>query len=128
MEAPSNPPNRIEASGEGIGEISRDQIEDRAAELARMEARDEVNDADRARAAEELQGPKDPSAPETGSPDVEEIVTWDEPVEARGEQAPRIGLEDEASVAEQLVEEGVDEADHDRRVAASEQANDEGVS
>ena len=129
MDSPNNPPERIQTSGAGSGEISREQIEDRAAELARMEARDAVNEGDLAQAEEDLEGPgTPPPAPELVQPELGDVVAWDEPVDASGQRAPRTGLEDETMVGQRLVEEGIEEADHDRRVAASEEIPDEELS
>ena len=56
---------------------------------------------------------------------MEELESWDEPVDQHGRQVDRTELEDEASVAEQLMEDGLEEADHSQRVAAAEEANEE---
>jgi len=63
--------------------------------------------------------PADVIAPElTG--ETKELVEWDEAPEASGHVAPKILPDDEATVAEQLVDEGTDEAERDRRIAAAD--------
>jgi len=58
-------------------------------------------------------------APEV-EPKTESLTEWDTPVEASGVSAPKVPMEDETSVAEQLVEEGLDEADRDQRLASAD--------
>ena len=47
-----------------------------------------------------------------------ELTTWDEPVDATGGAAPKVRPEDEKSPVQQLIDEGLDEADRDQRLAA----------
>jgi len=63
--------------------------------------------------------PTDVTAPELSS-ETKELVEWDQPPEATGHAAPKVLPDDETSIAEQLVEEGTDEADRDRRIAAAD--------
>jgi hypothetical protein len=63
--------------------------------------------------------PTDAAAPEV-SKATENLVAWDDPPDSAGHEAPRVLPEDEASVAEQLVEKGVDAADRERRIAAAD--------
>jgi len=64
-----------------------------------------------------------PVAPEVG--ELENHTVWDTPLTAAGRAVPERVLEDETMVAEKLVEEGVEEADHEARLRASEEMNDE---
>jgi len=68
-------------------------------------------------AAEERVTPH--TAPEV-DPKTENLTEWDEPPAAAGASAPTAPLEDEASVAEELVEEGIDEADREQRLASAD--------
>src|SRR5688572_15284468 len=118
-------PDRLKAGTPGLGEASEAEIEQRAIELATADGRDAFTDADLARAAAELAGgAPDTLVPEADAAVVEELEAWDEPVDQHGRQAERIELEDESSVVEQLMEDGLDEADHSQRVAAAEEANE----
>jgi len=112
------PRGRVEVGGVGAGEASAAGIEKRARELAHTEGRDRVSEGDRARALEELSGPVHSSAPEAISPEVEELVEWDAPAATRGHRSEAVGLEGDESIGEQLVQEGLEEADHQQRVAA----------
>lgn len=53
------------------------------------------------------------------SEQTEKLVTWDEPPGAAGRQMPVVKPEDDNSAAEQLVKEGSEEAERDRRIAAT---------
>lgn len=113
------PGGRMEVGGAGAGELSAAGIEQRARELAHTEGRDEVSDADRERAREELSGPVHlPTAPEAISPELEELVTWDDPTGSSGHRVEPVGLGSDESIGELLVQEGLDEADHQLRVSA----------
>ena len=63
--------------------------------------------------------PTDVNAPEL-SEQTEELIAWDEPPEASGHEVPTVRPEDEISPVEQLVEEGMDQAERDRRMAAAD--------
>ena len=63
--------------------------------------------------------PTDVTAPEL-NPKTKGLVEWDEPPESSGHIAPKVLPEDETSIAEKLVDEGSDEADRDRRIAATD--------
>ena len=88
-------------------------IEERACEIARSDGRQQPNDLDRTRAREELIGPtsgseKPPTKEEPGR-------DWYTPLVSSGEKAPTVRPEDEENIPEKLVQEGIDEADHDQR-------------
>lgn len=105
---------RITLKGTGQGEIGDDAIEQRAVELARADGRAAVGEQDRWRAREEILHPGPPPAPEGDM-----VEKWSTAAAARAHRGAQAPLDDEESVPERLVHEGVEEADHDRRVAAS---------
>lgn len=63
--------------------------------------------------------PAEPTPPEV-SPGLEELTEWDTPTDAAGETVPKVQPDDETAAAEELVEEGVEEADRDQRLAAED--------
>jgi hypothetical protein len=73
---------------------------------------------------EEIQAASDETPTEIRPPEVdpqaEALTAWDEPPSAKGIEAPKILPEDEATVAEQLVTEGADEADREQRMASAD--------
>jgi hypothetical protein len=119
-------PDRLKAGSPGLGEAASTDIERRAIELAIIDGRDAFTDTDLRRAAAELGGgPAEPIAPEVDEPVIEKVSEWDEPVDQSGALVERAALDDEVSLPEQLIQEGIDEADHDRRVAAAEEVEEE---
>jgi hypothetical protein len=57
------------------------------------------------------------NAPEVDSK-TENLTEWDQPATDPSGAVPKVPLEDEAPAAEELVEEGMDEADREQRIAA----------
>ncbi|MHA3772745.1 hypothetical protein ACXR0O_14520 [Verrucomicrobiota bacterium sgz303538] len=116
------PVGKIIAGHNGLGTVTPEMVEERARELARMDGRTEPNGNDRQRAHEELLGPEpDVSGPEVVDPEIEKVVTWDEAPEESGSRAPQVLPEDEANIAETLVQEGLEEAEHDQRLSSAEE-------
>jgi hypothetical protein len=62
---------------------------------------------------------EDELAPEVDQRTIE-LTAWDEPPGSTGTSAPKTQMEDEVPPGEQLVEEGIDEADREQRLAASD--------
>ena len=110
MKAHRDLPDRLKAAGTGLGEASQTEIELRAAELAQIDGRDAFTDQDLAQAAAEL-GPTSNEGSES---------TRDEARGDYGKRLPRARLENESNLGEQLVDQGLVEADHDQRLASSE--------
>lgn len=111
----------METHGRGDGEISDEAIAQRAEELARIDGRKHAADQDRFRALEQLSHPGPPPPPEAD----EAVEKWSEAAASHGHQGPHVELEDEQSAAEQLVNEGIEEADHEQRLAASDDLPEE---
>ena len=61
----------------------------------------------------------DERAPEVDQRTVE-LTAWDEPPGSSGTSAPKVHLEDEIPPGELLVEEGLEEADREQRIAAAD--------
>ena len=125
MDAPDNPPVKMQAAGAGLGEISQQMLDDRARELARMDGRVDFNEGDHEQARAELQGTSQPPPPPETAGGAEELTAWDESPASSGHQAPTYQIDDEANIGEVLVQEGVEEAEHSQRVAASDDLLDE---
>jgi hypothetical protein len=72
----------------------------------------------------ELEAATDESTDEQGPAELlhttEKLTEWDEPPTAKGTAAPTVGPDDEATLGQQLVKEGVEEADRDQRIAAAD--------
>jgi hypothetical protein len=70
-------------------------------------------------AAEEITDPGVEPPPEL-SLRTEKLTEWDETIGSTGTQAPKVRPEDENSISEELVEDGIESADRDRRLAAED--------
>lgn len=117
---PNKPRGRIEAEGVGIGAVSDKLLQRRAQDLAEEDGRTEARDADRAEALKELSGLTEDPPPEV-PPGDENLTTWNESPDLTGHAAPTFPPDDETDIAEELTEEGVEEADVDRRRAAKDE-------
>src|SRR5689334_3144696 len=105
---------KILRESEGGETVTPQIIEERAREIARSDGRAQPNDLDRTRAREDLTGPtssseKRPTKEEPGR-------DWQMPLVSTGEKAPTVHPEDEENIPDKLVQEGIEEADHDQRV------------
>ncbi len=112
----------IGGESSGLGTVTPEMVEERARELARIDGRTEPHNGDREQAHKELLGmTEDVTGPEVvGDKDVENVVTWDQAPEDTGVHGVHVLPEDEANIAETLVEEGLQEAEHDQRVSAAD--------
>ena len=116
------PIGKINTGDQGLGTVTPGMVEDRAKELARMDGRTQPHEGDRQQAQEELLGPAGAtSGPEAVDQEVENIVTWDDAPESAGARAQQVLPEDEANIAETLVQEGLEEAEHDQRLSSVEE-------
>ena len=99
--------------------ITEGMIEERARELAAIDGRNpnQATDTDRQNASRELHGHDHPA---TGASDEPKVSGWDweTPVPSSGHSAPQTTPPDDARIAEELVEEGINDAEHDQMVAA----------
>lgn len=112
---------RISVHGNGMGAPTPEMIEKRARELAMIDERDpdDFTNSDWDQARAELMGMETDGAPEEirGSPSRSE--EWSPLAVDSGHRAPRPGTEeDEESLGQHLVSDGVDEATHDSMVEA----------
>ncbi|HEY4301976.1 MAG TPA: hypothetical protein VGM73_13955 [Candidatus Didemnitutus sp.] len=105
--------------GHGSAEVTDVDIERRANELASIQHRSPTAE-DVAQARSELAGESIPPAATDDVPDSHVAITRDpsEPPSDMGTRIPDQNEEDEEQVTDRLVEEGVDEAQHDQMLAA----------
>ena len=102
----------------GMGTVTSDTVLERAREIALINGRgpNHYNQEDFMAAKRELTGETPGNDGEANEDMVAGLVTWDEPVNAAGHPVEREEMEDEKSSAEQLVEEGMSEAEHEQMV------------
>lgn len=112
---------KITLHGNGLGVPSPEMVEKRAREIAMIDERDpnDFTDADWNQARRELHG-------EIASPPLEESEDaakmeeeWEVTPDDRGHRVPRPGVdENEETLGEHLVSDGVEEASHDQMLEA----------
>ncbi len=116
----NNQAGRIQIHGNGIGGLTDELVEKRAEEIARIDGRRHVGEQDRVAALEELQNPGPPPSPEADERTTP-VGLWSQAEASKAHRGVQTDLEDGQSAAEQLVNEGVEEADRDQRLSASEE-------
>ena len=108
------PRGKIVRGAEGLGTVTPQMIEERSREIARSDGRAQPNDLDRIRAREDLTG----ITPDSEKPPMREEPgrDWQMPLVSTGEKVPTVRPEDDENIPEKLIQEGIEEADHDQRV------------
>ena len=113
-------PGKIELHGNGVGAPSLEEVEKRAREIAMIDERDpdEFTDADWAQARRELWGVENSTPPEETPDNADLTEEWNVIASSKGHRAPRPGVEEEETVGEHLVIDGLEEATHDQMLEA----------
>jgi hypothetical protein len=111
---------KISVHGNGVGVPSPEAVEKRAREIAMIDERDpnEFTDADWNQARKELMGVERPSAPEETEQNAKVTEEWNVVPSSSGHRAPRPGVEEDETLGEQLVTDGLEEAAHDQMLEA----------
>jgi hypothetical protein len=115
----------------GIGTVTPEMVQKRAAELAVINGRAaaDVTESDFEQAKRELTGGPELDAKEIALEAAPESERWDPLPGSTGHQVPKSIEDDEddegRSIAEQLVDEGVSEAEHDQMLQAARAAEKE---
>ncbi|MGA2690720.1 MAG: hypothetical protein ABSF76_00010 [Opitutaceae bacterium] len=123
----NNPVNKgiISENFNGIGPVSRKMVHERASELAQIGGRlpQSISQADYEQAKRELTGESDIDSQEAILDSLPESKRWDPVPGSTGHETPGAESEDMddegRSETEQLVEQGVEEADHDQMLQAA---------
>lgn len=73
---------------------------------------------------DELDAAVNDHAPANPAPEIDArtkfVTTWDEPPSSTGKSAPKIPPDDEATIGSELVDEGIDVADSEQRIASAD--------
>ena len=115
------PVGKITVHGGGLGAPTPEQVEKRAREIALIDEREpnEYTDADWDQARRELHGEVIPPPREESEQAARMQEEWEVTPDDRGRRVNRPGADDdEESVGEQLVTDGVEEASHDQMLEA----------
>ena len=114
-------PGKITVHGNGLGLPSLEDVEKRAREIALIDERDpeEYTDADWDQARREILGEVLPSPPEETKQNINLEDEWEVTPSDSGHRVPRPGVdENEETLGEHLVTDGVEEASHDQMLEA----------
>ena len=113
-------PGKIELHGNGLGAPSPEQVERRAREIAMIDERNpnEFTDADWRQARRELMGSENNSPPEETPENADLTEEWNVIASSKGHRLPRAGTDEEETVGEHLVIDGLEEAAHDQMLEA----------
>jgi hypothetical protein len=118
----NNPPGRIQIHGDGIGGVTPELVDKRAEEIARMDGRPHAGEQDLIVALEELQNPGPPPPPEADERS-NPIELWSTVETSKAHRGVNTTSDDEQTDAEQLFNEGVEEADRDLRLSSTGKKN-----
>jgi len=112
---------RISSHSRGLGTVTQEMVRARARELALINGRspDHLSPLDLSQAKRELMGQFHIEPREETLPTSER---WDPNPGTPGKSAPEMHAHDEQTDAEKLVDEGVEEAEHDRMVEATRES------
>jgi hypothetical protein len=113
-------PGKIEVHGNGLGAPSPEEVERRAREIAMIDERNpnEFTDADWKQARRELGGEENNTPPEETSDNADLTEEWTVVASSKGHRMPRPGTDEEETVGEHLVSDGLEEAAHDQMLEA----------
>jgi len=113
-------PGKIEVHGNGLGAPSPEEVERRAREIAMIDERNpnEFTDADWKQASRELMGEENNTPPEETSDNADLTEEWTVVASSKGHRMPRPGTDEEETVGEHLVIDGLEEAAHDQMLEA----------
>ena len=113
-------PGKIEVHGNGLGAPSPEEVERRAREIAMIDERNpnEFTDADWTQARRELGGEENNTPPEETSDNADLTEEWTVVASSKGHRMPRPGTDEEETVGEHLVSDGLEEAAHDQMLEA----------
>jgi hypothetical protein len=111
---------KISIHGNGMGVPSPEDIERRAREIALIDERDpkEFTDADWNQARAELTGAENNNPPEETPDNADVTEEWNVVASSKGHRAPRPDADEEESVGEHLVSDGLEEAARDQMIEA----------
>ena len=129
-----NPLNKggLTRNATGLGPVTREMVQARTRELALIAGRipPHVSQADYEQAKRELTGESDLDRQDAMLDSIPEAERWDPVPGSTGRQVPESPSEDEddegRSESEQLVEEGVEEAERDQMLQAARAAAKKG--
>lgn len=121
MKQNRNETGRFTENARGVGTITPGMVRKRAEELAFVKGRSprHILESDMAEARRELTGEERLNPEPTQAEEVPEDERWEPVAGSKGHKAPTVPTPDEQTFAEELVEEGVEDAEQDQMVRAT---------
>jgi len=118
MREERNNEGRFTQHGQGLGTVTEEMVRQRAAELALVNGRPpgQILDSDLDQARRELTGRETVVPTPTPAEELTEDERWDPVGESKAGKVPVVPAPDEQTFAEELVEEGAEDAEQDRMV------------
>jgi hypothetical protein len=115
---------RFTQHGHGLGTVTEEMVRQRAAELALVNGRipGQIFDSDLIEARRELTGAETLVPEPTPEEELTEEQRWQPVPESTGTKAPSTVAADEQTFAEELVEEGLEDAEQDSMVEGTRQS------
>jgi hypothetical protein len=115
---------KISEHDKGLGTPTPEMVRERARQLAEINgrSRDQVLESDMQEAWRELTGRGDLPSPEGEEDMTMETAQWDPAPGTPGQRTRIVPAHDEQTDIEKLVEEGVEEAEHDEMVEHTEES------
>src|SRR5262249_39386545 len=113
---------RFTEQGHGLGTVTREMVLKRARELALISGREQVLESDFAQAKRELTNEEHLTPDPDRMEKLSEDQRWEPVPESTGKEAPTVPAPDEQTFAEKLVEEGVEDAEHDQMTKAARES------
>src|SRR6266542_2519867 len=111
---------KISVNGNGFGTPSLADVEKRAREIAMLDERnpDDFTQEDWRKACQEVMGTDNNTHPEKTPENADLTEEWNVVAGSKGHRVPRPGTEEEETVGEHLVIDGLEEATHDQMLEA----------
>ena len=124
MKQQGNDEGRFTDHAHGLGTVTKEMVNQRAGEIALINGRSKHNilDSDWQQAYRELTGQEGLNPSPTPAEELTEDKRWAPTVESELHRAPTIQAPDEQTFAEKLVEEGIEEAEHEQMTEATKES------
>ena len=115
---------RLSDKGHGLGTVTQQMVMQRASEIAVINGRpaNQIIQSDVAQARRELAGHTGLELDSSPAEQLAEDRRWDPLPQSDGKEAPAISPSDEQTFAQKLVEQGVDDAEHDQMINAERES------
>ena len=118
------PTAKILFHADGLGLPNVDHVLQRAQEIALIDGRSDYTEADWQQAKYEIHGSHQADDGPSGEIEMAALVSEQDMVATdAGHHLARLTMEDDGNVVEELIREGMEEAEHDRMLAASREVD-----